>query len=653
MFLGTCSLTNDSSLDTGSEGASRSRAMTAGPLGSPTPSKESPAPRPTHTRAISERVVPSIKSPTSPADLERLIAFSANHASDLYAGPVPGYDQPAMTGFLETSDEREVESDPVTPQPNALGGSDANPMDAEGPGQYPYPRSRVRPGTPLTIANSLIDGENSRSSDDDDDEDGEDEGGQDAPPVPRKPSPLPNPAVVGLTLDNLVDRLVSLPIRREDACFNEAFLCLYRKFASPAQLLAALYDRWEALQGREEEPAILTLQSQLRIVTMLARWVAEYPGDCAHPLTRHYLSQVCEMLSEDRVFAAAAREIMDSVEQQIPDDDIRWSISDNDIGDDAIQALFPGLKGLEDTTRSTDSNDWFEGNGESFLKDDSDGESLGHRRGASSASGRSGDPQGSTSAGPLNTVLDSIEAAKAQAELLTPLGRTALTKVQWRQFMEYSDDELAAELTRMDWIMYSALHARELIRHVSLGQADKEKTRSLDHLNRMINHFNHVGYWTTSMILLRDKPKHRAKALEKFIDVARVSWRHYVNVHYTNQLTSAETASAEQLQFAGRHYRGHQRHRGAPAGSNARTDPASDGQGIHDAGNPHGHAQGLLCVPACVAKHGGRKSAVFAPAFARPGRHGRGQSHVCRQGQGPCQLAQIRNHGRDRREHPP
>jgi hypothetical protein len=36
----------------------------------------------------------------------------------------------------------------------------------------------------------------------------------------------------------------------------------------------------------------------------------------------------------------------------------------------------------------------------------------------------------------------------------------------------------------------------------------------------MIAHFNHIAKWVANMILLRDKPKHRAQMLEKFMHIA-------------------------------------------------------------------------------------------------------------------------------------
>jgi hypothetical protein len=57
------------------------------------------------------------------------------------------------------------------------------------------------------------------------------------------------------------------------------------------------------------------------------------------------------------------------------------------------------------------------------------------------------------------------------------------------------------------------------VRHVSLTAEQKEKCKSLKNVNRMINHFNHVAKWVANMILIRDKPKHRAPALEKFMNI--------------------------------------------------------------------------------------------------------------------------------------
>lgn len=95
-----------------------------------------------------------------------------------------------------------------------------------------------------------------------------------------------------------------------------------------------------------------------------------------------------------------------------------------------------------------------------------------------------------------------------------------MTKIRYREFMDINPDKLAEEMTRIDWIMFSSIRVRDFVRHVSLTAEQKEKCKSLKNVNRMINHFNHVAKWVANMVLIRDKPKHRAPALEKFMNIA-------------------------------------------------------------------------------------------------------------------------------------
>jgi hypothetical protein len=71
--------------------------------------------------------------------------------------------------------------------------------------------------------------------------------------------------------------------------------------------------------------------------------------------------------------------------------------------------------------------------------------------------------------------------------------------------------------------MYSSFKPRDLVRHVTIAGEEKDKIKSLENVNRMIKQFNHLAFFVASMVLLRDKPKHRARALEKFINIAQVS----------------------------------------------------------------------------------------------------------------------------------
>lgn len=120
------------------------------------------------------------------------------------------------------------------------------------------------------------------------------------------------------------------------------------------------------------------------------------------------------------------------------------------------------------------------------------------------------------------TQLDPVERARRQAQRLSPTPKICLAKAQWHRLMEIPEDDIARELTRIDWIMYSSIRPRDLVRHVTLSVDERDKCKGLGNVDRMINHFNHVAFWVANLVLLRDKPKHRALILERFMKIAWV-----------------------------------------------------------------------------------------------------------------------------------
>ena len=328
----------------------------------------------------------------------------------------------------------------------------------------------------------------------------------------------------GITFDDLTDRLLSQPMSKSDAKFATIFLCLYRKFAAPAELLSAIVSRFEKLES-EDGAQILRISSQLRYLSIMAQWVADYPGDLAHPLTRRRITAFVTRLAGNRVFAIAAKQMITQLAVVSEDDDTEWACSDtsreraNTI--DSVLSLSP----VRSSNWSLDPSDCPNENPKVVSGSSSEEGAMSHstRTSTTPSTSSSARRSGSQPTGSIQTVLNPVESAQRQAQLLVPIPQTTLTKIQWRQLMDYPDDELARELTRIDWIMFSSIRPRDLVRHVSLSAEQKEKCRSLENVNRMINQFNHVAFWVANMILLRDKPKHRAKALEKFMGLAWVS----------------------------------------------------------------------------------------------------------------------------------
>ncbi|EEQ29357.1 hypothetical protein McanMca71_004253 [Microsporum canis] len=313
----------------------------------------------------------------------------------------------------------------------------------------------------------------------------------------------------GSTLDELVDRLLSLPLSKQDGKFPPIFLCLYRKFATPFQVLTAIIARFEHINC-SRSPLLTRHADQLRFLNVLAQWVSEYPGDFAGAKSRRLLTNFITSLEKNIVFAFAAKEMNAYLDKFVEDDDLCWAYNDED-------SLPEPSDSFMDTSYQGSSNRMSQSMG-NFNVSEVDLDHSSQNSNLSTTS--SADRAGSISSQSFKTLL-SVESAQQEAQKLEIVPRNLLTKTQWRIFMDIPDEEFAREVTRMDWIMYSSFRPRELIRHVSLSGPNKGKSAAyLENVNRMIKSFNHLAFFVASMVLLRDKAKHRAQALEKFMNIS-------------------------------------------------------------------------------------------------------------------------------------
>ena len=310
----------------------------------------------------------------------------------------------------------------------------------------------------------------------------------------------------GSSFEELVDRLLSQPVSKSDEKFAAIFLALYRKFAAPGQLLEAIVERYEALD-RDGLAALIKISAQQRHVNILGAWVGTYPGDFAYSKTKQRMRTLVGKLSEERIHSHACAQMNADLDNVQDDDDTIWAYNDRDKACDAIRiSLTSAASTMIDDPTSMREDD-FSISGSTLLDDTS----------PTTPSGTDTIRSASIS----SQLLHNVEYAQRHAQLLTPIPRHPITKIQWRQLMEFPDDVVAKELTRMDWIMFSSIRSRDLVRQVSVTPEEKSKWKNLVHVNRMIDHFNHLAFWVTNYILLRDKPKHRALMLEKFMRIAR------------------------------------------------------------------------------------------------------------------------------------
>jgi hypothetical protein len=301
---------------------------------------------------------------------------------------------------------------------------------------------------------------------------------------------------VGVAFDDLVDRLLGPRVSKADANFSAIFLCLYRKFASPSELFSAILDRLDRVRDDKTAHYLSKTATQLRIIEVVAKWVSLYPGDFARPATRRNLEEFIKHLSTEPIFSIAAQQIRRNLYLNVvEDDDTGWANADEN-GDSASQSA------------SDDANKLAAG--VSAVQFDADGDGK--------PSEYSDTDRGSSVGSQFQ--FQSYDEYEREAARLEPTDHLPMNKFRYHMFMDVPDDDIADELTRIDWVMFSSIRIRDFVRHVSLSASQKEKCKSLRNVNRMINHFNHVAQWVANMILLRDKAKHRAQVLEKFMNIA-------------------------------------------------------------------------------------------------------------------------------------
>ncbi|KAF2768205.1 ras GEF [Teratosphaeria nubilosa] len=307
----------------------------------------------------------------------------------------------------------------------------------------------------------------------------------------------------GATFDELVDRLLAQPTSKADSKFGAIFLALYRKFAAPGRLLDAILQRFDALEQNESAQMIKTV-TQLRYLTFLEQWLSQYPGDFAHPETKRRMRHFVAKIATSRISTVAAKEMTNHLDGVHEDDDTDWACADRET------EVHPGDRVSLGSTASTLIDDpllhYLEGMSDTTA-------------GADSGIGMTANRSSSGSSIASSQFMANAASAQKAAQALTPNPRRPIAKTEWRTLMEIPDEIIARELTRMDWIMFSSIRPRDLVRQLS--SVEKARCRDLVHVGRMIEHFNHLAAWVAGYVLLRDKPKHRALMMEKMMKIGR------------------------------------------------------------------------------------------------------------------------------------
>ncbi|EAQ86607.1 hypothetical protein CHGG_07860 [Chaetomium globosum CBS 148.51] len=329
---------------------------------------------------------------------------------------------------------------------------------------------------------------------------------EDIPILRRSEDGFDRPAkVTGVSFDDLVDRLLAPKMSKADQNFADVFLCLYRKFAAPHELLSAIRTRLGPVRTDRAVEHLVKIETQMRTIEVVAKWLSLYPGDFARSATRRSLEELIQQLSTEPVFVAAAQQMRVHLDHRVTlDDDTGWAKSDPADENEGKEGAGQRRSGVAESMSSLQLDD----------------SGVPSQRRPSQSSDLSA-LEGRGARGPARLHFHSVEDYECEAATLVPSPILPLNKFRYHMFMELDAEDIADELTRIDWVMFSSIRIRDKVRHVSLSHDQKEKCRNLKNVNRMVSHFNHVAHWVSNMILIRDKAKHRAPCLEKFIVVAQ------------------------------------------------------------------------------------------------------------------------------------
>ncbi|EPS35981.1 hypothetical protein H072_10549 [Dactylellina haptotyla CBS 200.50] len=333
----------------------------------------------------------------------------------------------------------------------------------------------------------------------------------------------------GLAWEDLVDRLLAYPMSRADQDFATVMLCFFRKFAAPVDLLDSILAKF-ARVNKEESIFLLQMNEKIRILSRLHWWVWECPGDFANVSTRQRTIDFARSLEGNRTFAGMAKDIIAILNQpSIEDEDQIWGKKDTDSHRLSMPSYF--IHSPSSPTTPNHSLPWVQPNALP-PRNMSIVSTLSLKSGGSDDtapalhSPHSDRPRKDSyvSTASLSPTLDAQAGMMNISSMLEGLshGQTSpqMIKEQYSIFMELPDEDIAHELTRIDWTLFSRIKPRDFVRHVSVPAAEKERTPSLKYMNKLIEHFNRVAYWVASIILERPKAKHRARALEKFMNIA-------------------------------------------------------------------------------------------------------------------------------------
>ena len=326
-------------------------------------------------------------------------------------------------------------------------------------------------------------------------------------------SDAPDPPAY-VSLEDLFGQLFGKIVSAADEAFVDAFFMTYRRFCPQHELMQEFFDRLSEVEAHavSKDIKVWALMKSVyaswqhkhilncRITGALVKWSHAYPGDLKDDQTHALFLRIIH-LNLKHTFMAHMTEDLVKVEQNLDnvvDVDTSWTIKvkSGSLALSSTSELVIDTEVLYDfdsaIEKSSISTPFKESTGSvsstSLAADANESGSLPRNR------------SGSEPRYPLDLRQEDAGPSKWTGAVQTVLAAEPRT--------------FAAELTRMQWELFSSIRPRDVLRH-DLG---KEKEGPV---GKAIDFFNHLSRWVSTLILASPKARQRAKVYEQFVQISR------------------------------------------------------------------------------------------------------------------------------------
>ncbi|KIK34653.1 hypothetical protein CY34DRAFT_17574 [Suillus luteus UH-Slu-Lm8-n1] len=307
------------------------------------------------------------------------------------------------------------------------------------------------------------------------------------------------------TLEELLDKLLFLAVSGDDPTFISHFLLTYRRFASPRSILLAMQKRMRQLDNSTGDSTFASY-AQMRICHLLETWIQAYPQDFAVPGASGALRALVKSIFGKTYLLHYGSDFLPFLSHlpNIIDTDAAWALKSG-IPEDESEGPHIISDGEEETlVVETESP--------------STSRSLMARSNDNFPSAASVRERKSSL--PLHTkIFIPVNSSHSQGDAQDISPKDLLNKLRSsaQTLANFDCSAIAEEITRVELKLFMDIEPRHWLQHTLMpGRKDPE----LDSISRFNAISNHLADWVVSLILCHDKPRSRARQIERFMDIA-------------------------------------------------------------------------------------------------------------------------------------